>query len=112
MDSRDNTKIISYLSGKSNNNALSHIVVKRQGLKENFDERKTYGSVYAACTTMGYGAKKRESLAHEIVGRIKDFAKDKLELKSSAIRQQVIAELRKLKEDKVASCYESHCPPK
>ena len=109
MKGVDNTKLISYLSS-NRTLEISSIVVKRKGTKELFDERKLYGSVYAACTTAGFSSFEREKLAHEIASKIKMHVQDKATINSSEIRSMVVSELTAADAQNVLACYEAHCP--
>ena len=85
------------------------IIVKRKGRKENFDERKVYGSVYAACASAHYDEAKCEKIADEITKKIKKFIKNKKEIKSTDICKKIEGELKK-KDKELAFFYEQHLP--
>jgi transcriptional regulator NrdR family protein len=85
------------------------VVVKRRGHGEKFDERKTYGSVYAACASAHYGEVKCEKTADEVTKTIKKFVKNKKEIPSTEISKKIIIELKK-KDKEVAFYYEEHLP--
>ena len=85
------------------------IIVKRKGHKERFDEKKVYGSVYAACASMHYSERKCEKTADEITRKIKNFVKNKKEIKSIDIRKKIESELKN-KNKELAFFYEQHLP--
>jgi len=84
-------------------------IVKRKGHKERFDERKVYGSVYAACASAHYDEAKCEKIADEITKKIKKFIKNKKEIKSTDICKKIEGELKK-KDKELAFFYEQHLP--
>ena len=85
------------------------IVVKRKGHTEKFDERKVYGSVYAACSSAHYGENLCEKNAEEITSKIRKFIRNKKSIESAQIRNK-IAELLKRKNKELAFFYEQHLP--
>ena len=85
------------------------IVVKRQGIKERFDERKVYGSIYGACTAVNYNEKKCERIADAISKKIRRFVKKKKLVSSTDIRKTVRHELEKINKE-LAFFYEKHLP--
>ena len=85
------------------------VVVKRKGHKERFDERKVYGSVYAACASAHYDEIKCEKIAEEISKKIKKSIKNKKEIQSIGIRKKIEKELKK-KDEELAFFYEQHLP--
>lgn len=85
------------------------IVVKRQGHAERFDERKVYGSVYAACASAYLNEARCEKTAEEVTKKINRFIKTKKKIRSSEIRSRVAAELRKKGKD-LEFFYEHHLP--
>ena len=85
------------------------VVVKRKGHKERFDERKVYGSVYAACASAHYDEIKCEKIAEEISKKIKKSIKNKKEIQSTEIRKKIEKELKK-KDEELAFFYEQHLP--
>lgn len=84
-------------------------VVKRKGHTEEFDEKKVYGSVYAACASAHYEELKCEKIADEITKKIKKFLADKKEITSVEIRKKIESELKK-KSKELAFFYEHHLP--
>ena len=85
------------------------VVVKRKGHTEKFDERKVYGSVYAACSSAHYGENLCEKNAEEITSKIRKFVRNKKRIESTQIRNK-IAELLKRKNEELAFFYEQHLP--
>ena len=85
------------------------IIVKRRGHKEKFDEKKIYGSVYAACASAHYDEIKCERIAEEITQQIKKFVRNKKEIQSIEIRKKIEVELNK-KNEELAFFYEQHLP--
>lgn len=85
------------------------LVVKRKGHREAFDERKVYGSVYAACASAHYDEAGCEKVAYQITEKIKKFVKNKKEIPSAALREKVESELDK-KDEELAFFYRHHLP--
>lgn len=85
------------------------VVVKRKGHFEAFDERKVYGSVYAACSSAHYGELLCEETADDVAAKIKRFVKNKRRIDSIQIRKK-IEELLKKKNKELAFYYEQHLP--
>ena len=85
------------------------IIVKRKGHKETFDEKKVYGSVYAACASAHYDEMHCEKTADEVTKKIKKFIKNKKEIPSAEIRRKIESELKK-KDKELAFFYEQHLP--
>jgi len=84
-------------------------IVKRKGHTEKFDEKKVYGSVYAACASAHYDESKCEAISDAVTKKIKQFVKNKKRVDSSEIRRRVGSELKK-KEEELAFFYEQHLP--
>ncbi len=84
-------------------------VVKRKDHTEEFDEKKVYGSVYAACASAHYNEMQCEGIAEEITKNIKKFVKNKKEIPSTEIRKKIESELKK-KDEELAFFYEQHLP--
>lgn len=85
------------------------IIVKRKGHTEKFDERKVYGSVYAACASAHYSEMLCEKTAEGVAEKINKFVKNKKEIQSTEIRKKIEAELKK-KDKELAFFYEQHLP--
>jgi transcriptional regulator NrdR family protein len=84
-------------------------IVKTKGHTEEFDERKVYGSVYAACASAHYDEIKCENISKEIMEKIKKIVKNRKEIQSLEIRKQIESELKK-KDKELAFFYEQHLP--
>ena len=84
-------------------------IVKRRGRTEEFDERKVYGSVYAASASARYDEESCEKNADAVTQKVKNFLKDKNKIDSLEIRKIVISELKK-KGGKLAFFYKQHLP--
>lgn len=85
------------------------IIVKRKGHKEIFDERKVYGSVYAACASAHCDEMQCEKIADGVTKRVKMFVKNKKEIQSTEIRKKIETELKN-KDEELAFFYEQHLP--
>ena len=85
------------------------IIVKRRGHSEEFDEKKAYGSVYAACASAHYKEGECEKIAEEVTKKIKKLVADKKKIDSSAIRKKIKGELKK-KDAELEFYYEEHLP--
>lgn len=83
------------------------LVVKRRGHREHFDERKVYGSIYAACSNCELHEKECEKLAEQVVNELKKVLVGKKEINSTEIFGLVISVLAKYHED-AALMYELH----
>ena len=81
-------------------------IVKRQGHRERFDERKLYASIYSAALVSGYGEKKSEKLANDVAKLIKRKVMKK-EATSDFIKKHVVAILKKKNKD-IAFLYDTH----
>lgn len=84
-------------------------MVKRNDGKEKFDERKTYGSVYAACSHAKYNERKCEATAEKVTSVIKKKCSTKKEVKSTEIRKAIKKALEKIDKE-VAFFYEKNLP--
>jgi transcriptional regulator NrdR family protein len=85
------------------------IIVKRKGHKEIFDERKVYGSVYAACASAHYNEMQCEKIADGVAKKVKMFVKNKKQIQSIEIRKKIEDELKK-RDEELAFFYEHHLP--
>lgn len=84
-------------------------VVKRRGQEEDFDERKVYGSVYAACASAHKDEATCESIAEEITEKVREKAEATEMLPAEDIRQLVKSELAD-RDEELAFFYEKHLP--
>uniref|UniRef100_A0A832E0J9 ATP-cone domain-containing protein n=1 Tax=candidate division WWE3 bacterium TaxID=2053526 RepID=A0A832E0J9_UNCKA len=82
-------------------------IVKRQGHRENYDERKVYASVYAACLAAGEPETSAEKVSTAVAKRITRLMLGWKVAKSDQIFRQVIVELGKLS-PKAVFLYENH----
>jgi len=85
------------------------VIVKRKGHKEKFDEKKVYGSVYAACASAHYNETECKKTAEKITKIIKNFLKNKKQIQSQEIRKKVENVLKR-KDEELAFFYEQHLP--
>ena len=95
--------------GKKERQSCRQCVVKRKGHTEEFDEKKVYGSVYAACASAHYDEMQCEKIAGEMTKRVKKLLKNKKEIQSIEIRKKIEKELKK-KDEELAFFYEQHLP--
>ena len=84
-------------------------IVKRRGHKEKFDEKKVYGSVYAACASAHCEECDCEKTADKIMKKIIRFVGNKKQIQSTAISKKIEQELKK-KDKELAFYYEQHLP--
>jgi len=85
---------------------MTHIV-KRRGHRQEFDERKIYASVYAACINTSLEKEEAEKIANKVAASIKSWVKDKEEVSSSDIFEKAEATLEEINPD-VAFMYKTH----
>lgn len=74
---------------------MTHIV-KRRGHKQEFDERKLYASIYAACLSSHIDKEQASSIANLVVREVKKWIDNKKEVTSEAIFKIAAAELKHL----------------
>ena len=91
--------------GKKEKPSRKQCVVKRKGHTEDFDEKKVYGSVYAACASAHYDEMQCEKTAGEATKEVKKLLKNKKEILSTEIRKKIKSELKK-KDEELAFFYE------
>ena len=72
-------------------------IVKRHGHRERFDERKVYGSVYAACASAHYRERQCENLAADVSKKIKTFLRGKATISSNVLRKNLNYDLVELR---------------
>jgi transcriptional regulator NrdR family protein len=84
-------------------------IVKTKGHTEEFDERKVYWSVYAACASAHCDEEECEETSDIVTKKIKNFIKNKKRIDSLEIRKKVENELKK-KDEEIAFFYEQHLP--
>ena len=85
---------------------MTHIV-KRRGHKEQFDERKVYASVYAACLASHTSQEEAEATADLVAREVKIWIDKKEEVTSDAIFNKAWEELKHLNKD-AAFMYKTH----
>lgn len=83
------------------------MIKRRTGECQPYDERKVYGSVYAACYVVKRSEKECERIAETVSKKITEHAKGKKEIASQTIHTLVVKELRKHDKD-AAFMYETH----
>ncbi|MEX0622049.1 MAG: ATP cone domain-containing protein [Candidatus Woykebacteria bacterium] len=83
------------------------LIVKRKGHKENFDSRKVYASVYAACLNVHMHEGEAELIADKVSKEVGEQLKSKVEISSNQILQSTAETLRKYNSD-AAFMYETH----
>ena len=83
------------------------LIVKRKGHKENFDIRKVYASVYAACRNGHLNEQDAEAIADKVSKELEAQLKDKVEIDSNQIFTMTTQALKKYHEDS-AFMYETH----
>ena len=85
---------------------MKHIV-KRAGHSENFEDRKVYASVFAACVAVRAQATDAELIAKEVSKDLSQWVLDKSSVTSHQIAQEVFKSLRLYNSD-AAYLYEHH----
>ena len=83
------------------------VIKRRTGECQPYDERKVYGSVYAACYVVRKSDKECERIAEAVAKKITGFAKGKKEITSRTIHKLVAKELHKHDKD-AAFMYDTH----
>ncbi len=83
------------------------LIVKRHGKREAFDERKVYGSVYAACHVVRMRERDCERIARVVSGKIKVFMLSERSVPAAGIAKVVERELRK-HDEHAAFMYATH----
>ena len=82
-------------------------IVKRKGHKEKFDEKKIYGSVYAACYVAHEDEKHCEKTAGAVSGAVKKWVSTKKMVTSHDIKGVAHKELKK-RSKHAAFMYDTH----
>ncbi|OGY25060.1 MAG: hypothetical protein A2Z11_00350 [Candidatus Woykebacteria bacterium RBG_16_43_9] len=83
------------------------LIVKRKGHKEEFDARKVYASVYAACLNVHMHESEAELIGDKVSKEVGEVLKTKVEVTSNHILQLTTDTLRKYSSD-AAFMYETH----
>lgn len=82
-------------------------IVKRRGQKQEFDEKKVYVSIYAACLSAHVDRQEAEHIASLVTREIKKWISEKLEVTSDQIFRQVCDELKHLSKE-ASFMYKTH----
>lgn len=82
-------------------------VVKRKGHKQEFDERKVYASVFAACLASHTPHEDAEKVANDVSKKINEWISDKDEVTSNQIFAKVGNLLEEINRD-AAFMYTTH----
>lgn len=77
---------------------MKHIV-KRAGHSEQYDERKLYASVYAACLSVREHPGSAELIAQEVVKDFEQWMGNRHEVTSNDIRRQAAESLKAINPD-------------
>ena len=85
---------------------MTHIV-KRRGHQQEFDEKKVYGSVYAACLSAHVKKEEAEKIADLVAKEVTKWVDEKEEVSSDAIFKKVGEELETLNKD-ASFMYKTH----
>jgi len=85
------------------------LIVKRRGHREPFDDRKLYGSIYAATQSALCDEPSCELLAGRITNEVKAWLKNRKTVDSKDIRAKVKAEIEK-RDPEIAFFYDRHIP--
>ncbi len=85
---------------------MTHIV-KRKGHKQEFDERKVYASVYAACLSARVLQEEAESISNLVTREVKKWIEGKEEVPADQISKQAGEELEHLNQE-AAFMYTTH----
>lgn len=83
---------------------MQHIV-KRHGIKEKYDEKKVYASVYAAALNCHFGEQKAEELAAQVLVKVDLWVKNMPAVSSEDIRDVI---LRNIDDKDVKLMYKHH----
>ena len=82
-------------------------IVKREGHRERFDERKVYATCYKACINASIPSQKSENICEKVTREIKQWIKKKESVTSNQIFLQMTRILKKYNKD-AAFMYETH----
>ena len=94
-------------TGKSHAHGKGYCIVKRGKHCEKYDEKKVYGSVYAACYVVLRREKECEKTAKRIAQNVTVSVRKKKSINSSAIARMAAKELKKHNVH-AAFMYETH----
>lgn len=82
-------------------------IVKRKGHKQEFDERKVYASVFAACLSAHVLHEEAENISGLVTREVKKWIEDKDEVTSGQLSKQGAEELEHLNKE-AAFMYKTH----
>ena len=82
-------------------------IVKRKGHTEEFDERKLYASVFAACMTLRMTDEEGETISHMVTDDVKSVIKKKKEITAHLLHVEAANSLKKYHPD-AAYLYSTH----
>lgn len=82
-------------------------IVKRKGHKQEFDERKIYASVYAACLSTGIKKEEAEATANLVSREVKKWLDERQDITSDQIFNKAGEELKHLNKD-ASFMYKTH----
>ena len=82
-------------------------IVKRRGHKEKFDERKVYGSAYAACLSAHLTEQKAERIAEKVTTALCRWIKNKKTVTAHQVYAVLVKEIKK-HDKNAAFMYETH----
>lgn len=85
---------------------MTHIV-KRKGHKQEFDEKKVYGSIYAACLSTRINKEEAENIAGLVTKEVTKWIDEKEDISSDGIFKKAGEELQGLNKD-AAFMYKTH----
>ena len=85
---------------------MEHII-KKDGKKEKFDERKIYATCFAAALNTQIEKHEAEKLCEKVCKEIKQWVKKKKSVTSTEVFQQVVRAMKK-HDRNVAFMYETH----
>lgn len=74
---------------------MTHIV-KRRGYEQEFDERKLYASIYAACLSAHVDKEEAAAISNLVVREVKKWLREKEEITSDQIFKKAGEELKHL----------------
>jgi transcriptional regulator NrdR family protein len=86
---------------------MTKIIIKRKGHNESFDEKKLYGSVYAATLNCHHTEERAEEVAQHVLSNVKIWLNDHTSTTSHILKLRIIRELKHIDRD-IAMMYEVH----
>lgn len=85
---------------------MKHIV-KRKGHKEQFDDKKLYASIYAACMSLRMEDEEAETISQMVCDEVKSAIKNLEEVSSEKLQNEAAKSLGKYHPD-AAYLYKTH----